>query len=548
MDLFSNKILDNESVIEIANFIKKRLRAGKAVEIVFICTHNSRRSQFAQAWCQLIADVQNLSVQAYSAGTEVAEVHSSVLKTLQDDGFKIVALDRGTKQAFELKREDISNPIQLYSKNLQDNSIPREGFLAVMVCSDADEACPVVPGAAHRVSLPFDDPRHADGTEEESQAYRSCSTQILSYLSTIFFLVEEEKRQSQAAPKAKPSFLKKVINMIMPSRTASARPDILTTRKRDMPDMADLMPKMMDRERESMPMESAEVEEIEEMAPPPPPVPSAPAPPMRSAQPAASASAAPPRSSQPTPVNPFKKGNILYSIPEQMKLKEASRCRVRIAPEEIDAAVLERDLSEAEKENAKTEGIRTTSVMKVELEELGDHGQFEIVFRSDEEQPVFPFDFTEWEFDVTPKRPGHGALLLRVTAKVVLEGFGEKGMNVAVLDRAILVTTDGSTVLSSSFKKQPIPDPVWDPEDEKAVRSFVAEGQLNKAIARINNYIADKDEDTLGMLLVLQNRWNTNTNKLEENRIRHEDWDVVNSQVSHSVLAVLEDEPFLPII
>ncbi len=48
---------------------------------------------------------------------------------------------------------------------------PTEGFAAVMVCSDADKSCPVVPGAEARFAIPFDDPRHFDNTPSEEMAY-----------------------------------------------------------------------------------------------------------------------------------------------------------------------------------------------------------------------------------------------------------------------------------------------------------------------------------------------------------------------------------------
>jgi hypothetical protein len=47
-----------------------------------------------------------------------------------------------------------------------------------MTCTEADGACPLVHGAALRVSLPYDDPKAADGTREETARYDERARQI----------------------------------------------------------------------------------------------------------------------------------------------------------------------------------------------------------------------------------------------------------------------------------------------------------------------------------------------------------------------------------
>ncbi|MCH8494889.1 MAG: hypothetical protein LAT57_04560 [Balneolales bacterium] len=47
-----------------------------------------------------------------------------------------------------------------------------------MVCSDADEGCPFVPGATTRISLPFEDPKSSDGTPEQARTYHRRSLEI----------------------------------------------------------------------------------------------------------------------------------------------------------------------------------------------------------------------------------------------------------------------------------------------------------------------------------------------------------------------------------
>ncbi|MDE0980305.1 MAG: hypothetical protein OSA78_09945, partial [Flavobacteriales bacterium] len=64
------------------------------VHIVFICTHNSRRSQLAQVWAQCIADDLDLNfVRCHSAGTEQTSFHPNAIQALEDRGFVVKQLD-----------------------------------------------------------------------------------------------------------------------------------------------------------------------------------------------------------------------------------------------------------------------------------------------------------------------------------------------------------------------------------------------------------------------------------------------------------------------
>jgi hypothetical protein len=76
-----------------------------------------------------------------------------------------------------------------FSKTWADPVNPREGFAAVMTCSQADEACPFVRGASVRVSLAYEDPKLADGTDEEAARYDARARQIAIEMLYLFRLV-----------------------------------------------------------------------------------------------------------------------------------------------------------------------------------------------------------------------------------------------------------------------------------------------------------------------------------------------------------------------
>ena len=240
--------------------------------------------------------------------------------------------------------------------------------------------------------------------------------------------------------------------------------------------------------------------------------------------------------------SPFQKGKVLYAIPPNMKLAETIRCRVRIATDSLEDKILESGLSEEEKKNATREGIQITSVMRVELTEVQTEGpSFEIAPRNTAEQPILPFMPTEWTFDVTPKRPGHYALLLRVTAKVQIPGFGERSFDVAALDRAILVTITGEAIDLDTFEEQPIPHPTWDARDEQVVHQALLIGRIDCALERIINFVQDKDQEFHNTLLLLHFRWSDNSNQLQRKLITASDWDKVNNQVRFAITKLLAE-------
>jgi len=145
------------------------------VRVTFICTHNSRRSQMAELWMRAAADWCGLSgVESFSGGTESTAFHPNAVAALQRAGFDIRRARAGEQAGnpvYEARLNETDPPASLFSKVYDAAANPQRNFAAVMVCSDADENCPFVPGADLRVSLPFEDPKHFDDTPGETKAY-----------------------------------------------------------------------------------------------------------------------------------------------------------------------------------------------------------------------------------------------------------------------------------------------------------------------------------------------------------------------------------------
>ena len=149
------------------------------VELVFICTHNSRWSQLAQVWAQCIADDLGLDfLRCHSAGTERTFFHPNAMAALSNRGFVIKSREDEGIEVHDMAWSDSDASIPCFSKTLEDPSLPQHGFIAVTTCNDADQACPVIIGAARRLALPYADPKVSDGTPDALATYARRSDEI----------------------------------------------------------------------------------------------------------------------------------------------------------------------------------------------------------------------------------------------------------------------------------------------------------------------------------------------------------------------------------
>lgn len=177
---------------ELAIYIKESLISRKHVQLVFICTHNSRRSHMAQIWAQAAAHYFGLqNINTFSGGTQKTSFNESAVAALKDAGFKIKVLKGGKNPKYEVQWDKKASPLICFSKKYTHKKNPDEDFVAIMTCSDADEACPVVTGAHYRTFIQYQDPKVYDGTDRQEEAYRETSAQIGTEMFYIFKKVSE---------------------------------------------------------------------------------------------------------------------------------------------------------------------------------------------------------------------------------------------------------------------------------------------------------------------------------------------------------------------
>ncbi|HHB78905.1 MAG TPA: protein-tyrosine-phosphatase [Saprospiraceae bacterium] len=181
-----------ESLRQISAYILGKRRLGAPARITVICTHNSRRSHIAKAWLQVAALWYGIyNFESYSGGTKATAFHPNAVETLGRSGIELIKAENGNNPVY-LMRFGTSLPgMAMYSKHYEDSPNPMDSFCALIVCSDADTACPTVIGAEARIYIPYEDPKNYDDTELAAQKYDERTRQIAREMFYALSVVNE---------------------------------------------------------------------------------------------------------------------------------------------------------------------------------------------------------------------------------------------------------------------------------------------------------------------------------------------------------------------
>jgi arsenate reductase len=115
---------------------------SRATRVLFVCTHNSARSQMAEGFLNALGGDR---FEAASAGTEARGIDPLAIQAMAEEGIDVSMHESKTVDAF----------------------LKRPFDLVITVCDEAAETCPVFPGPAKRMHWSFPDPSKATGDDEE---------------------------------------------------------------------------------------------------------------------------------------------------------------------------------------------------------------------------------------------------------------------------------------------------------------------------------------------------------------------------------------------
>jgi arsenate reductase len=138
------------------------MTAERPIRVLFICTHNSARSQMAEG---LLRAMGGPRYQALSAGTEATAVRPLAIQAMAEVGIDISAQTSKTLDRYLAERLDY----------------------VVTVCDRANAACPVFPGSARRLHWSIDDPAAVTGPPEaQLAAYRRARDELRDRILATF--------------------------------------------------------------------------------------------------------------------------------------------------------------------------------------------------------------------------------------------------------------------------------------------------------------------------------------------------------------------------
>ena len=159
LDRLEGELIDLEMTIAAAGRARRKpIVSDRPIRVLFVCTHNSARSQIAEA---LLRDYGGADFEVLSAGTEVTHVNPFAVQVLADLGI------------------DWSGA---RSKSITEFLDQRFDYV-ITVCDRARQTCPVFPGSENTLHWGLDDPSEVEGSENEKvAAFRRTELEISTRL------------------------------------------------------------------------------------------------------------------------------------------------------------------------------------------------------------------------------------------------------------------------------------------------------------------------------------------------------------------------------
>ena len=158
LDRLEGELVDLEMTIAAASRARRSNPVPDPIRVLFVCTHNSARSQLAEA---LLRRFGGADFEVFSAGTEATHVNPYAVRVLADQGIDWSAARSKVIDEFLDERFDY----------------------VITVCDRARETCPVFPGSMNTLHWGLDDPSEVQGSDEQKlAAFRSTAQQVAARL------------------------------------------------------------------------------------------------------------------------------------------------------------------------------------------------------------------------------------------------------------------------------------------------------------------------------------------------------------------------------
>jgi protein-tyrosine-phosphatase len=140
--------------------------------VLFLCTHNSARSQMAEG---ILRHLGGGRVVAFSAGSQPAEVHADAIRVLMAMGIDI--------------SQQQSKPLDTFA----DQSFE----YIITVCDRVREICPLFPNDPERIHWSFPDPAALEDAAARERAFQQTAHQLMTRIRQLITLIDRERRSNR---------------------------------------------------------------------------------------------------------------------------------------------------------------------------------------------------------------------------------------------------------------------------------------------------------------------------------------------------------------
>jgi arsenate reductase (thioredoxin) len=198
---------------KLVDWVAKNYRPGQPLNVVVVCTGNSRRSILGATMGNVASAYYGMpEIRFHSGGTAPTAFNIRTVNALKEIGVEVVPTGKEAARG----EPQTANPVLVvrwsnpetggmpmeaieYSKHYGDPTNPQQGFAALMVCGEADAACPFVKGATLRVSMPYLDPKIYDGRAYESANYAERRDDMARLMLSVMMQVRNRRQASSRA-------------------------------------------------------------------------------------------------------------------------------------------------------------------------------------------------------------------------------------------------------------------------------------------------------------------------------------------------------------
>ncbi|MGQ9549205.1 MAG: arsenate reductase/protein-tyrosine-phosphatase family protein [Roseiflexus sp.] len=170
--LAAGRLIHPLLVQAITDVEEETVRSAKP-RVLFLCTHNSARSQMAEG---LLRSFSHGAIEVFSAGSEPGSIHPLAIETM------------------DTMQVDIRNQ---RSKHF-DEFLDQHFDVVITVCDRAREVCPVFPEAKEIIHWSIPDPAAVEGETEQRRAFHQAATTLATRIRYLQILLEREQRERMA--------------------------------------------------------------------------------------------------------------------------------------------------------------------------------------------------------------------------------------------------------------------------------------------------------------------------------------------------------------